>query len=97
MKSEKIMVSVSVVVAARNEEINISEALTSIVMQENVDFEIIYVDDHSEDGSIEIVRKLAEKYPRIRVVVTPKRGKCSAFNYGVSISTGRFHLHLRWR
>ena len=84
------MVSVSVVVAARNEEINISEALTSIVMQENVDFEIIYVDDHSEDGSIEIVRKLAEKYPRIRVVVNPKRGKCSAFNYGVSISAGRF-------
>lgn len=82
--------AISVVVAARNESAHLFEALTSILMQDFIDFEVIYIDDHSTDHSIEIAKKLAKIYSNLRVVVNPKRGKCSAFNFGVSITNARF-------
>ena len=43
--------SVSVVIAAHNEASYLHETLTSILLQSGVSFEVIYVDDHSDDDS----------------------------------------------
>ena len=82
--------SVSVVIAAHNEASYLHETLTSILLQSGVSFEVIYVDDHSDDDSFEIARVLAQKHSQLRIVQNPKRGKCSAFNFGVSLAKGRF-------
>lgn len=83
-------IDVSVVLAARNEAVHLREALSSILMQEGVGFELIYVDDHSTDQSLTVALSLAESHHQLKVVQNPKRGKCSAFNYGVSLAAGRF-------
>ncbi len=60
--------TVSVVVAARNEENNISRLLTGLVNQSYSEklFEVIIVDDRSEDRTADIVKKFAEKWNNIR-------------------------------
>jgi glycosyltransferase involved in cell wall biosynthesis len=81
---------VSIVVAARNEEVHVLEALTSILEQKGLSFELIFVDDNSTDNTLEIVRELAKKFISLQVIQNPGKGKCSAFNYGVSMATGHF-------
>jgi chlorobactene glucosyltransferase len=48
---------VSIVVPARNEEHNIGRCLSSLTAQEYPDFEVLVVDDRSEDRTAAIVRK----------------------------------------
>ena len=81
---------VSVVVAAKNEELHVEDALRSILGQQGVTLELIFVDDSSEDGTPGIVTRLAQEDPRIRVMRNPRRGKVAAFNEGVAAATGRF-------
>lgn len=48
--------SVSIVVPARNEEHNIGRCLAGLVAQDYPDFEVLVVDDRSEDGTAALVR-----------------------------------------
>lgn len=82
--------AVTVVVAAMNEERYVSSAIESILAQEDVDFELIFVDDGSSDNTLSIAQSYAQKNPRMRVVPNPKKGKCSAFNHGLALGRGRF-------
>lgn len=60
---------VSVVVPARNEAVNIEQCLGSIVRSDYPDFEVIVVDDRSEDGTAELARTVtAGNARRIEVV-----------------------------
>ncbi len=59
--------SLSIIIPARNEEANIENCIQSI-LQNNYPthlFEIIVVDDHSEDGSAAIVKKYASQNVRL--------------------------------
>ena len=51
--------SVSILIPARNEERSIEECLRAALRSENLDFEVIVLDDHSEDGTASIVRRMA--------------------------------------
>ncbi|GAB4279325.1 MAG: glycosyltransferase family 2 protein [Deferrisomatales bacterium] len=60
--------SVSVVVAARNEEAALERALSSVLAQDYPDLEVIAVDDRSTDRTGEILDGLAAADPRLRVL-----------------------------
>ena len=81
---------ISVVIATRNEEAHLKEALESVLNQEGVDLELVFVDDHSTDKSLAIAKSLANAHPQLAVYQNPKSGKCSAFNFGVSKANGSF-------
>ena len=76
-------ISVSVIVDTFNHEKYISEALESILSQK-VDFnvEILVHDDCSKDGTTEIIKKYAKKYPSI---VKPLFEKENQFSKGIEI------------
>lgn len=59
--------SVSVIVAARNEEKNIERLLESLVNQTHSgsNYEVIIVDDQSEDGTPNLVNRYVALYPFI--------------------------------
>ncbi len=61
---------VSVIVPARNEAANIETCVRSLVQADHVDFEIIVVDDRSEDGTAVIARSIAPGRAR-RLLVVP--------------------------
>lgn len=88
--SHPFPVDVSVVVAAKNEQIHLRTALESILAQHNIDFELIFVDDCSTDATLNIARDLEASNPRLKVFSNPSSGKCSAFNFGVMQAKGRF-------
>lgn len=83
-------VDVTVAIAAKNEEKHVAEAVVSVAQQKGLSMELVFVDDSSTDRTFEIVSSLAQKLPNIRLVRNPRRGKASAFNYGVSLAEGRF-------
>jgi len=59
---------VSILVPARNEEGNIDACLRSLLAQQYPDYEIIALDDNSEDRTGAILAGLAAQYPRLTVV-----------------------------
>lgn len=59
---------VSIIVAARNEERNIREALTSLLRLSYPDYDLIVVDDRSEDGTGAVLDAMAAADPRLRVL-----------------------------
>lgn len=63
--------SVSVLIPARNEEASIGGALKSILQSSHPEFEIIVMDDASEDRTAEIVREFAAANPSVRLVQSP--------------------------
>jgi glycosyltransferase involved in cell wall biosynthesis len=59
---------VSVVIAAHNEAWNLEQNLPSILEQDYHDFEVIVVNDRSDDESDEVLSRLKEKYSHLNVV-----------------------------
>lgn len=59
-KTHTLTTKVSVIIPARNEERNIKECLLSVLNQ-NINpalFELIVIDDHSDDNTVSIIKKL---------------------------------------
>lgn len=81
---------VSVVLSVKNEEIFVESALQSILAQSGLSFEVIVVDDGSTDATHGIVSGMVNNHANLRLFRNPGRGKCAAFNYGISQSRGKF-------
>jgi len=58
---------VSIIICARNEAENLQNFLPSILEQDYPDFEVIVVNDCSEDNSYDILGKYLTQYPRLRI------------------------------
>jgi cellulose synthase/poly-beta-1,6-N-acetylglucosamine synthase-like glycosyltransferase len=66
---------VSVIICARNEAENLSNFLPSILEQDYPDYEVIVVNDCSEDNSYDILGKYLTQYPHLKVSTVNKDPK----------------------
>ncbi|MFO7621332.1 MAG: glycosyltransferase [Bacteroidales bacterium] len=66
---------VSVIICARNEAENLRSFLPSILEQEYPDYEVIVVNDCSEDDSFNILGKYLAEYPHLKVSTVNKDPK----------------------
>ena len=57
--------AVSVIVAAKNEAGNLQNFLPLILNQKYANFELLVVDDHSSDNSLQVLEALASQYPNL--------------------------------
>jgi len=80
---------VSVVIANWNRKDDLREAIKSIYNQTYKNIEIIVVDNHSTDGSIEMVRK---EFPNVKLIVMPDStyGACETLNIGMASASGEY-------
>jgi hypothetical protein len=62
---------VSILIPARDEAVNIGDALAAARASGGVPVEIVVVDDHSTDGTAEVVRAHAAMDPRVRLEAAP--------------------------
>jgi glycosyltransferase involved in cell wall biosynthesis len=60
--------SVSVLIPARNEESSIGPALDAIMRSTHRSLEVLVLDDHSEDGTAQVVHSYAMRDDRIRLI-----------------------------
>lgn len=84
---------VSIGMPVYNGETFLEEALTSLLAQEYTNFELIILDNLSEDRTREICLKYAEKDARIRYVLDEKRRNgFDGVMRAVSLAKGKYYL-----
>jgi hypothetical protein len=90
---------VSVIIPARDEAARIGACLTGLAAQRYHRFEVIVMDDHSSDGTADVVRAFAPRLPALSVfagATLPNgwAGKCWACWQGASQARGELLLFL---
>ena len=81
---------VTIIVPAFNSEKYIEKCLNSILRQTYQNLEVIVVDDGSTDGTAGIIRGIAGRDHRIRLLCEENRGTSAARNYGLEEATGEY-------
>lgn len=86
----------TIIIAARNEEVNLGNCLRAIAAQDypKTLFEVIVVDDHSTDGTIELVRKIISEYPSLKIKLLElgdgMEGKKNAISQAINSAIGEW-------
>jgi len=86
---------VTVVIPTRNRVAFLAEAITSVRTQRGVNWEVVVVDDASDDDSVAAVRVLIDGDHRMRLIALDTHSERSAArNLGLESARGRFVLFL---
>ena len=83
------MKSVDILVAVRNEEKSIPEFIGRLneLAQEDIKINIIFLEDGSSDGTIDLLKDLSQKFNNVDFVsLENKYGQYAALSYGLTIS-----------
>ena len=68
---QSVLPPVSVLIPARNEERSIGAALEAVFESRGIEFEVIVLDDHSEDQTAAIVQNYSRREVRVRLEKAP--------------------------
>lgn len=85
---------VSIVMPVRNRPKLVVEAIQSVLQQDMPHFELIVVDDGSTDETAEVVERIADSDPRVRLVRGFGEGVCAARNAGIQHATAEWLAFL---
>jgi len=93
MENSKVDLELAVVVPIKNEQDNIIPLIEEIhaALDGNTDFEVIYVDDGSDDKSPQILKDAKIRFPRLRTIRHNKScGQSQAVATGIKHAKARF-------
>jgi dolichol-phosphate mannosyltransferase len=82
---------ISIVVPTYREAANlahVAKAVDEACAELAVDYELLFIDDDSQDGSEEICAELSERFPARIVVRKGERGLATAVIHGITLSSG---------
>jgi glycosyltransferase involved in cell wall biosynthesis len=82
----------SIITVNRNNDAGLEKTIKSVIGQSAADFEYIIIDGASTDGSVDIIKKYAEKIQYW--VSEPDAGIYNAMNKGIKKASGDFCLFL---
>jgi glycosyltransferase involved in cell wall biosynthesis len=85
---------VSIVLPTYNRADTLPRAIDSVLTQHQQDWELLVVDDGSQDGSCAQVQALAQGDPRIHLIRQANAGVAAARNTGLAAARGRFIAFL---
>ena len=94
------MAKVSIVIPVHNASRFIEDTLRSILAETYKDWEIILVEDHSTDNSVECMKVMIREFEekglgdRIRMIKSEGRGAAAARNTGIEAAGGRYIAFL---
>jgi glycosyltransferase involved in cell wall biosynthesis len=79
---------ISIITATYNRRDHIARCIESVAGQSYPDKEHIIVDGGSTDGTVDLLKEYASRYPHIRWISEPDNGISDAFNKGIAMMTG---------
>jgi glycosyltransferase involved in cell wall biosynthesis len=85
------MIKITVAIACYNLEDKIATCLESVIFQDYQNVEILIVDDHSTDHSVDVLKKIIERHPErnIRLIVNETNlGLCKVRNISIDEACG---------
>lgn len=85
---------VSVIIPAYNVEEYIGQCLESILNQTYKDFEVVIVDDGSNDRTVEIIEQYQNKNSNISLLRQKNSGQSIARNKGLSVAKGEYIVYI---
>lgn len=77
---------ITVVIPCRNEVVHIKECIDAIynsIVPEDYEISVFVVDGLSNDGTLDVIKKLSEKYSSLQIVENTKQLTPFAFNLGI--------------
>lgn len=84
---------ISVVIPCLNEEENapaIAAAVTTVLEEAGVSFDIIFIDNRSSDRTVEVIRAMCKRDSRIRLIVNTRNfGQMRSPTHGIFAARGR--------
>lgn len=83
-------ISVSIIIPVYNSEEYIENLLDDIIKQSFSDFEVIVVNDGSQDNSQTILERYAQRDKRIHPIKVENSGVSQARNLGLSLAKGKY-------
>jgi glycosyltransferase involved in cell wall biosynthesis len=86
----KIMELISVILPVYNAQLYVKEAIESILNQTYVNFELIILNDGSNDNSLKIIQEIMRFDNRIILVNRENRGLVYTLNEGIKLSKGKY-------
>lgn len=88
-------IMISVIIPVYNLENYIERCIKSVLIQTFKNFEVICVDDKSQDRTVEIIEKIAKTDSRVKLLRQPKNsGPAMARSYGCRESKGSYIFFL---
>lgn len=81
-------ITVTVVVACKNEQENIFSLIANLSLQSYQDFEFIIVNDHSEDATRNYIKTAQETYSKVQLIDAVGFGKKNAIKEGILRAKG---------
>lgn len=85
---------VSVLMPVRNEARFVEAALAGVLATPSLTLEVLVIDGRSTDGTAEVVRRLAERDPRVRLLDNPAQIVPTALNLGIREARGEVIVRL---
>ena len=81
----------TIITINRNNAAGLEKTMQSVLNQTRTDFEYVVVDGASTDGSVEVIRRLAEGFgDRLKWVSEPDKGIYNAMNKGIGMASGKY-------
>lgn len=85
---------VSIIVPVYNSEAYLRECVQSVLSQHYPNFELILIDDGSQDGSAALCADLCDEDRRIRFLPRPHKGVSASRNAGIDAAGGEYVFFL---
>ncbi|OUL19428.1 glycosyltransferase family A protein [Nostoc sp. 106C] len=89
-----IIPEISIVICTYNRAKHLNKAIDSVIAQTFKDWELIIVDDGSQDNTFEIIDSYIENFNNIRYLKHRNKKQCYAKNAGIQASFGNYITFL---
>ena len=94
MNTDKKEYGISVIMPCYNTEQYVEETLKSVLNQSFKDYDVIWLNDGSTDGTLEILKRYQQSYPNIRVISSENHGSAYQRNTGVQCAQGKYIYYM---
>ncbi len=89
-----LMIAISVILNTYNSERFITKTIASVLQQTYTHFELLVIDDGSQDHTLDLLYTIATQDDRIRIHTYPNGGIAKSRNRGLSHATGEYVAFL---